>query len=154
MMKRKGGVPPIVVVLVVAAAIVGSALVAHFMYATASAVSRAPVLEISPLYVTGGLQSGASITCSTAATCRLAFVIKNTGTSAVAIDRVYVYRGDTLVVNATFSTPVTIQPGQSFTYPSPGVSFGTYNEGDLVTIEVKLAGAAGTILLTARVSIP
>ncbi|MCS7104007.1 MAG: hypothetical protein NZ954_00390 [Thermofilaceae archaeon] len=153
-MKHKGGVPPIVTVLIVIAAIVGSALVAYFMYATTSAASRTPVLEISPLYVTGGSQSGASVSCSATATCRLTLMVKNTGTTTVTIDRVYVYRGDFLVVNATFSTPVVIQPGQSFSHPSPGVSFGTFNEGDPLTVEVRLTGSGGTILLTTRVSLP
>lgn len=153
-MKRIGGIPPIVTVLIVIAAMVGSALVAYFMYATASASSRTPVLEISPLYVTGGLQSGASVACSATTTCRLTLTIKNTGTATITIDRVYVYRGDLLVVNATFSSPVVIQPGQSFTHPSPGVSLGTFNEGDPLTVEVRSVGSGGTILLTTRVSLP
>ncbi|MEM2616610.1 MAG: hypothetical protein QXL64_03710 [Thermofilaceae archaeon] len=152
-MKRKGGIPPIVTVLVTIAAIVGSAIVAYYLYATTQSASRAPSLEISPLYVTGGTQSGASVTCSSTATCRLTFSIRNIGSGSVTIARVYIYRGNALVVNATFSTPVTIPPGESYTHPSPGVSSGTFSEGDPLSVEVYLS-PSGSLVLSTRVTIP
>jgi len=152
-MRRKGGVPPIVTVLVTIAAIVAAALVAYFIYTSTASATKQPVIDVSPLYVTGGTPAtttwGPGVTCSSSAACRLSITIRNVGSVTLSSVAVQVYlpgasspTGLTSVTGAT-----TLAPGQSLTYGTTLTS-GSIPDGQGVTVEVRYTSGGTTYVVT------
>ncbi|MEM1788307.1 MAG: hypothetical protein QW085_06930 [Pyrobaculum sp.] len=156
-MKRKGGVPPIVTVLVTIAAIVAAALVAYFIYTSTAAATKQPVIDVSPLYVTGGTPAtttwGPGVTCSGSAPCRLSITIRNVGSVTLSSVTVQVYLpGASSPTPLSSVTSTTLAPGQSLTYattltslPSPP---GSIPDGQGVTVEVRYTSGGTTYVIT------
>lgn len=149
MMKRKGGVPPIVTVLVTIAAIVAAGLVAYFLYTSTAAATKQPVLEVSPLYVTGGTptttSTGAAVSCGAAPTaCRLSITIQNVGSvtlSSVSV-QVWLPGASSATSLSSVTGATTLAPGQSLTFGTT-LTTGTIPDAQGVTVEVRYA--VGTI---------
>lgn len=161
-MRRRGGVPPIVTVLVTVAAIVTASMVAYFLYTSTSAATKQPILDASPLYVTGGTptttSTGPGVTCGAApAACRLSITITNVGAVALSSVSVQVW-----LPGATSATPLssvtgaaTLGVGQSLTFGTTLTS-GTIPDGQGVTVEVRysVGGTTYVVTLATKTAIP
>ena len=152
-MKRKGGVPPIVTVLVTIAAIVAAALVAYFIYTSTAAATKQPVIDVSPLYVTGGTPTttswGPGVSCSSGTPCRISITIRNVGSVTLSSVAVYAWfpgaSSATSLSSATGAT--TLAPGQSLAYGATLTS-GSIPDGQGVTVEVRYTSGGTTYVVT------
>ncbi|MEM0223766.1 MAG: hypothetical protein QXJ99_05145 [Thermofilum sp.] len=157
-MKRKGGVPPIVTVLVTIAAIVAAALVAYFIYTSTAAATKQPVIDVSPLYVTGGTpattSSGPGVSCGGSnPACRLSITIRNVGSVTLSNVAVWVWLpGATSALQfspATGGTTLaTLGPGQSATFGYTETGTRTIPDGQGVTVEVRYTSGGTTYVIT------
>lgn len=153
-MKRRGGVPPIVTVLVAIAAIVAASLVAYFLYTSTSAATKQPVLEVSPLYVTGGTptttSTGPGVTCGSApSACRVSITIQNVGSvtlSGVSV-QVWLPGASSATSLSSVTGATTLGPGQSLTFATTLTS-GTIPDGQGVTVEVRYTVGSTTYVVT------
>lgn len=160
-MKHKGGVPPIVTVLVTVASIVAASMVAYFLYTSTSAATKQPVLDVSPLYVTGGLptttSTGPGVTCSSTSACRLSITITNVGAvslSSLSI-QVWLPGASSATSLSSASGATTLSIGQSLAFGTT-LTTGTIPDGQGVTVEVRysVGGTTYVVTLATKTAIP